>query len=99
MEIPLRSYLDDILDRVRPHNDGAVADYIPELAVADPEPLAVALCTAAGRVYSAGGPDGDDDREFTIQSISKPFAYAVALQEVGVEKVLETVGMEPSGEA
>lgn len=70
MEIPLRSYLDDILDDVRPHDDGAVADYIPELAAADPEPLAVALCTSAGRVYSAGGPDRDDEREFTIQSIS-----------------------------
>lgn len=99
MEIPLRSYLDDILDDVRPHDDGAVADYIPELAAADPEPLAVALCTSAGRVYSAGGPHADDEREFTIQSISKPFAYAAALQEVGVEKVLSTVGMEPSGEA
>lgn len=95
MEIPLRSYLNDILDRVRPDATGAVADYIPELATADPEPLAVALCTAGGRVYDAG----DSDREFSIQSISKPFAYAVALQQVGPDKVLSTVGVEPSGEA
>jgi glutaminase len=95
MEIPLRQYLSDTLGRVRDDTSGAVADYIPELAAADPEPLAVALCTAGGRVYSAG----DDEVEFTIQSISKPFAYAVALQEAGVEKVLDTVGMEPSGEA
>ncbi|AGP30641.1 glutaminase [Corynebacterium terpenotabidum] len=95
MEIPLKSYLTEILDRVRDRDSGAVADYIPELAAADPTPLAVALCTSAGRVYSAG----DDEREFSIQSISKSFTYAIALQEVGVEKVLGTVGMEPSGEA
>lgn len=95
MEIPLESYLAEILEKVRPEDSGAVADYIPELAAADPEPLAVALCTPGGRVYSAG----DADREFTIQSISKPFAYGVALQEVGVATVLDSVGMEPSGEA
>ncbi|WP_010122153.1 glutaminase [Corynebacterium nuruki] len=95
MEIPLPHYLSATLDRVREDTSGAVADYIPELAAADPDPLAVALCTATGHVYSAG----DDGVEFSIQSIAKPFAYAVALQEVGVEKVLATVGMEPSGEA
>lgn len=95
MEIPLPHYLSATLDRVREDTSGAVADYIPELAAADPDPLAVALCTATGHVYSAG----DDGVEFSIQSIAKPFAYAVALQEVGVDKVLATVGMEPSGEA
>lgn len=95
MDIPLPQYLSATLDRVREDTSGAVADYIPELAAADPDPLAVALCTATGHVYSAG----DDGVEFSIQSIAKPFAYAVALQEVGVEKVLATVGMEPSGEA
>jgi glutaminase len=95
MEIPLPQYLSATLDRVREDTSGAVADYIPELAAADPDPLAVALCTATGHVYSAG----DDGVEFSIQSIAKPFAYAVALQEVGVENVLATVGMEPSGEA
>lgn len=95
MEIPLPHYLSATLDRVRDDSSGAVADYIPELAAADPTPLAVALCTATGHVYSAG----DDGIEFTIQSIAKPFAYAVALQEVGLDRVLATVDMEPSGEA
>lgn len=34
-----------------------------------------------------------------MQSLSKPFAYTLALQEHGLEKVFQTVGMEPSGEA
>ncbi|MDN6325061.1 MAG: glutaminase [Corynebacterium sp.] len=91
----VEDYLNDIMDRVRDEDGGAVADYIPELAKADPTPLAIAMCTNQGWIYSVG----DDEREFTIQSISKPFAYAAALQDCGVEKVLETVGMEPSGEA
>ncbi|MGO1948557.1 MAG: glutaminase [Mycobacteriaceae bacterium] len=95
MQIPIADYLNEILDQLRDRDSGEVADYIPELASADPTPLAAALCTTQGRIYSAG----DDGREFTIQSISKPFAYAVALQECGVGKVLGTVGMEPSGEA
>lgn len=95
MDSLVEDYLNDIQERVRHEDSGEVADYIPELAKADPSPLAIAMCTSEGCIYSVG----DDDREFTIQSISKPFAYAAALQDCGVEKVLDTVGMEPSGEA
>ena len=34
-----------------------------------------------------------------MQSLSKPFAYALAIKEIGLAKVLEKVGVEPSGEA
>ena len=95
MQTPIADYLAEILEKVRDDDSGEVADYIPELAAADPTPLAVALCTTQGRIYSAG----DDGHEFTIQSISKPFVYAAALQDRGVETVLDKVGMEPSGEA
>lgn len=95
MKSPIPQYLEDILDRVRDNTDGAVADYIPELADADPDPLGVALCTTGGNMYSAG----DAQKEFTIQSISKPFIFALALQELGLDKVKNIVGMEPSGEA
>jgi glutaminase len=37
--------------------------------------------------------------EFTIQSISKAFAYSLVLEIYGREKVLERVGVEPSGDA
>lgn len=93
--MPIPEYLSEILDSVRSNTSGEVADYIPELKSADPDPLAVAICTVDGRIYSAG----DDDIEFTMQSISKPFAYALALQECGPDKVFSTVAVEPSGEA
>ena len=48
-----------------------------------------------GTVYGAG----DADVEFTIQSMSKPFVYALALHERGLEATLQQVGVEPSGDA
>ncbi|MEV1292116.1 glutaminase [Pseudonocardia sp. NPDC049635] len=95
MRTPVPEYLAEVLDGVAADRSGAVADYIPDLAAADPEVLGVAVTTVAGRTYAAG----DADVEFSIQSISKPFAYAAALADRGTEVVDATVGVEPSGEA
>ena len=37
--------------------------------------------------------------QFTIQSISKPFTYALALDQLGEAAVDAHIGVEPSGEA
>jgi len=91
---PILQLLDGILDDVRPHDAGQTAQYIPELATADPDRLALALVGPRGRVLSAG----DDASEFSIQSVSKPFVLALALQHLGRDEVLRHVGLEPSGE-
>ncbi|MFI6701260.1 glutaminase [Streptomyces sp. NPDC050509] len=95
MKTPVPDYLDEVLDSLRDDTSGANADYIPELAEADPERFGMALTTTLGRTYAAG----DADTEFTIQSISKPFAYAAAIIDRGLDRVLDAVGVEPSGEA
>ena len=95
MDSPIPDYLDQILGNVRDDTGGEVADYIPELAEANPDHLGAALCTTTGHLYSTG----DSQVEYTAQSISKAFTYALALEEHGLEKVMEIVGMEPSGEA
>ena len=95
MPTPVPEYLDHLLEQVRDDDSGELADYIDELAAADPDKLGVALCTTSGNLYSVG----DDDYEFTIQSISKPFVYALALEELGAAEVHKYVGVEPSGEA
>jgi glutaminase len=95
MRSPIPDYLAEVLGDVEPDTSGAPADYIPELAAADPDRLAVVLATVDGEFYGAG----DVDVEFTIQSISKPFVYALALADRGFEAVLAKVGVEPSGEA
>ncbi len=72
-----------------------VADYIPELAHADRSAFGIAISTLDGVVYSAG----EADRPFTIQSVSKPFVLALAVEELGLDAVLGHVGVEPSGES
>ena len=53
------------------------------------------LVTASGHVYEVG----DTRQDFTIQSISKPFVYGMALEDNGRLQVLAKVGMEPTGDA
>lgn len=95
MRTPVPDYLDEVLAELAAERAGAVADYIPQLAEAAPDVLGIALTTVDGRTYSTG----DDNVEFSIQSISKPFAYAAALADRGPATVAATVGVEPSGEA
>ena len=95
MQSPVRDYLTEVLDSLDAERGGAVADYIPDLAEANPDLFAIAITTVDGRTYSVG----DEDVEFSIQSISKPLAYAAALADRGFDAVLEKVGVEPSGEA
>jgi glutaminase len=75
--------------------DGKLADYIPELTRVDPNGFGLSLSSTDGHVYGCG----DAGVEFTIQSISKPFTYALALDRIGQAAVDAKVGVEPSGEA
>ncbi|KAI5749715.1 hypothetical protein M8J76_009580 [Diaphorina citri] len=72
---------------------GKVADYIPQLARADPKYWGVSVCTVDGQRYSIG----KTNIPFTIQSCSKPLTYAIALEELDQEEVHKYVGQEPSG--
>jgi glutaminase len=92
---PLRRTLEEIFEEASEVNEGRVADYIPELARADPAWFAVSVVTTEGECFDVG----DSHRLFTLQSISKPFVYGLALQDHGREGVLERVGVEPTGEA
>ena len=95
MRHPVPDYLHSLLESLESVREGEVAQYIPTLATAEPDRFGVALATVTGRLHSAG----DDQTEFTIQSISKPFSYAAALSDRGVDAVDEMVGLNPSGEA
>ncbi|MFJ2912656.1 glutaminase A [Streptomyces sp. NPDC087228] len=75
--------------------DGQLADYIPPLALAEPGAFGLALISMDGHRYSTG----DADALFTLQSVSKPFVYALALSVLGLDEVGRWVNAEPSGEA
>ena len=95
MRSPLPDYLGAVLDACAPAREGALADYIPELAAVDPDRFGLAVSTIDGEVYSVG----DDRTSFTIQSISKPFVYALAIEDSGIEEVMRRISVEPSGNA
>src|ERR1700756_2510252 len=75
-------------------NSGEVAHYIPELSKANPEHFGISLATLDGHVYEVG----DSRLAFTIQSISKAFVFALALDTLGAEHVETAIGVEPSGD-
>ncbi len=73
--------------------EGAVADYIPILAQADPELFGLAVAEVDGELHTAG----DADVAFSIQSISKAFVFALVADEIGHERVHQRVGVNNTG--
>jgi glutaminase len=71
---------------------GRVADYIPELASIDPDRFGMSIVLADGSQHSVG----DAGIPFSIQSVSKVFALALALGRLG-DRLWQRVGREPSG--
>ena len=91
----VQEYFDQILREHAPVTEGALASYIPELAAVDPSGFALTVSSSDGYVYETG----DTATEFTIQSVSKPFTHALALDQLGEAVVDAHIGVEPSGEA
>ncbi|MEV0095025.1 glutaminase A [Streptomyces sp. NPDC050738] len=80
-------------ERNRHVDEGVVADYIPELASADPALFGVAVVEVDGSTHDAG----DVGERFTIQSISKAFVYALVCDHLGHARVFERVGVNNTG--
>ncbi|XP_050323368.1 glutaminase liver isoform, mitochondrial isoform X4 [Bactrocera neohumeralis] len=85
--------VEDIYWKCKTNADGAVANYIPQLARYSSDSWGVSICTIDGQRYSIG----DVDIPFTLQSCSKPLTYAIALEKLGPKVVHSYVGQEPSG--
>lgn len=83
----------DAHSRYRGERGGTVADYIPVLAEVDPELFGLAVIEVGGGLHDAG----DALHPFSIQSISKMFVYALAIQEHGHERVRDIVGVNNTG--
>lgn len=90
-----RAVLGDLYAKYLSLREGAVADYIPELATANPDWFSICAVTVDGQVYSVG----DKNQLFTLQSISNALAYGLALEDHGRDYVLTKVGVEPTKEA
>jgi glutaminase len=95
VDSPVQSYLEQLHSRLSSLIEGSVATYIPELANVDPNAFGIVIATVDGHLYEVG----DSQVPFTIQSVSKPLAYGLALEDQGADRVSRAVGVEPSGEA
>lgn len=85
--------LSELYNEFHPNRDGELATYIPELAKADPNHFGIAIVLVDGTVYHIG----EAEHLFSIQSVSKPFTYGMALADNGRDAVLERVAVEPDG--
>ena len=89
------AYLEQLLQHHRGNGDGKLTDYLPEFDATDPDTFAVAVATVDGELACAG----DHGHAFTLQSMSKPFIYGLALDRFGRADVHRKVSVEPTGEA
>lgn len=79
--------------RYRDNEDGRVADYIPALAQVPRHLFGIAAVGSDGTIVEVG----DVGHPFSIQSVSKPFVYALAMQAVGAETVQAKIGVNATG--
>src|SRR6266850_669523 len=82
-------------DKFRSDTSGKNADYIPYLAQVDSKLFGVSVVTTDNQVFNLG----DVNYSFSIQSISKVYTLALAMEELGADKVFQRVGSEPTGRA
>jgi len=82
-------------DKFKNDTGGKNADYIPYLAQVDSKLFGIAIVTTDNQVLTMG----DISYSFSIQSISKVFSQALAMEEFGPDKVFDKIGNEPTGRA
>ncbi len=85
--------MEEAYHRYRHHDDGEVADYIPALASADPNLFGACVVGTSGQVFDVG----DSFASFSIQSVSKPFVFALVCAAVGHDAVRERIGVNGTG--
>ncbi len=80
-------------DKFKNETRGKNADYIPYLAQVDSKLFGIAIVTTDNQVITMG----DVKYSFSIQSISKVYTLALAMEALGADKVFQKVGSEPTG--
>jgi len=80
-------------ERFKSVSEGKVADYIPALATVPGELFGVCLVGTSGITYATG----DTEYEFSIQSVSKPFVFALICQAIGEDEARNRLGVNSTG--
>lgn len=94
MNKDFQKFLNDVYGKYRLDLSGEISNAFPALSDKDADSFGMTAVTTKGEVFNIG----DHSLEFTIQSISKAFSFALALEQHGDIFVESKVGMEPTGE-
>lgn len=89
----VRAALDEAHARYRSSDEGRNADYIPALALVPRDLFGICLTGVSGTFYGVG----DTETSFTIQSISKPFVFALICQAIGEDEARLRLGVNSTG--
>ncbi|WP_196208728.1 glutaminase A [Citrobacter sp. Res13-Sevr-PEB04-36] len=79
--------------KYKSNNNGKVADYIPALATYSPKNFAITIATVDGKIYQVG----DVNKPFPMESLSKVFTMALAMEQHGPQVVLDKLGANATG--
>lgn len=79
--------------KYKSNNDGKVADYIPALATYSPQNFAITIATVDGKIFQVG----DVKKAFPMESLSKVFTMALAMEQHGPQIVLDKLGANATG--
>lgn len=89
----MKALLNEILETCRDSaKEGVVASYIPELAKANVKEFGICVMEKDRLSFA-----GDYDKSFTMQSVVKPIILLAALQDSGMDRVRNLVGVESTG--
>ena len=89
----VRALIANAYERFRGESGGEVADYIPALAEVDPSLFGICVASARGDCVAVG----DADQTFSMQSISKPFVFALVCDALGPARCAELLGVDATG--
>jgi glutaminase len=89
----VRTLVAEAHERFKCNSEGKNADYIPALAEVPSDFFGICVVSTSGVAYAAG----DADYEFSIQSVSKPFVFALVCQAVGENEAREKLGVNSTG--
>jgi glutaminase len=89
----VKATVNEAYDKFKSEKGGKNADYIPILAKVPSNLFGIAVVSTDNQVYSTG----DVSYSFSIQSISKVFTLALAMEELGADAVFQKIGSEATG--
>jgi glutaminase len=89
----VRAAVSEAYERYRADGSGTVADYIPVLGNASPDLFGICVVGARGGTFGIG----DVDTTFSIQSVSKPFVYALVCDQIGYDAARHRLGVNGTG--